>query len=365
MTSMLRSPRAVALAALAGAFALNAAAQAQPSRQVCSPGNIAEYKRQVAASGNTRVDLPTFYREVRQYFSIYERDYEPGRYAGTDAILNAWNADPGLQHSPWLAYILATAYHETAKFMRPIRETLASSDESAIRRLQNHYEKNGSIGPYYWHIIPETGKAYFGRGYVQLTWDYNYKEADAQLGRESREESFYWNPDLTMEPDESIQITYDGMVDGWYTTWCMLSYMPPDRQPDFIEARRVINGKDKAGLIAGYAEDFLKAIEAATMTVDPAPAPPAPSPEPRSEPSPEPTPEPQPSPQPTAAPDPDPAPTPEAEPTYDEIQAHFRALQDAAKEQEAEEAAEAAAEAEPEEKPRRFFLVRFWCWLFG
>jgi hypothetical protein len=63
----------------------------------------------------------------------------------------------------WLAYVLATVYHETASTMEPIEE----------------YGKGA--GHSYGEPDPETGQVYDGRGYVQLTWKDNYQKAQGNV----------------------------------------------------------------------------------------------------------------------------------------------------------------------------------------
>lgn len=54
-----------------------------------------------------------------------------------NAILSEWEAR-GLLDKRWLAYMLATAFHETGSRMQPVRETFASSDAQAITNLEGH-----------------------------------------------------------------------------------------------------------------------------------------------------------------------------------------------------------------------------------
>ena len=247
------SARAVAAAAVIVAAPIEALANG-----ICSHANI----RAVLENGTrtTQIDKGLFYRNAREYFSIYD---DPGRhYAGTDAILNYWNDHPELKDERWLAYILATAYHETARRMYPVREGLASSDEGAVSILANSRCCSDKT---YWRRDPVTGEHYFGRGYVQLTWDYNYKRADERFEITDRDQSFYWNPERVLEEDPSIAITYDGMIYGWYTGRCLLQYIQPGRQEDYINARRIINGMDRAGDIAELAVLFHRAIKAAEV----------------------------------------------------------------------------------------------------
>ncbi len=258
-------------ASVAGAIvvagAMTGAANAAPSG-VCSEANVNAYLAQ--GQRNTVVDKARFYQVIRKYYDVYDK--VGNHYAGTDSILDQWNDDQRMKDDRWLAYILATAYHETAFRMYPVRETLASTDESAINRLENFYQRRGATGPVYWRPVEETGKAYFGRGYVQLTWDWNYQRADLRFGIDHEQrnpDSYYWNPDLALNPESSIRITYDGMVYGWYTGHCLLRHIQPNRRADYGEARRIINGIDKAAEIGQHASHFQEAIEAARVEIAP------------------------------------------------------------------------------------------------
>lgn len=146
---------------------------------------------------------------------------------------------------PYLAYVLATTYHETAITMKPIEE----------------YGK-GSGRPY-GEPDPTTGQTYFGRGYVQLTWDYNYQKA-CEVVRDMQTFDigvidFMDHPEFALLPINAAQIALSGMVNGWFTGKRMSDYLN-GQSPDYINARRIINGTDKAELIAGYAESFEQSI---------------------------------------------------------------------------------------------------------
>lgn len=253
--------RGAAACLLSVAVAAPLAGPALAQASLCSEANVNAYLN--TGQRQTRIDKAKFYSEIRDDFSIYRN--EGDHYRGTDAILNYWNAHAELKDSRWLAYILATAYHETARKMFPVRETLASSDAQAISRLSSHSCCRNST---YWHVVQETGKSYFGRGYVQLTWATNYKRADQRFSIDTnndRPSSYYWTPDLALQPDSSIRITYDGMIYGWFTGHCLLRHFHPDREAAWKDARRIINGTDKAAKIAGEAQTFLTALRAAEV----------------------------------------------------------------------------------------------------
>ena len=159
------------------------------------------------------------------------------------------------------AYVLATSYHESAHTMKPITEM--GSQE---------YLRSKS----YWPFI--------GRGYVQLTWKSGYQKASDKLGVD-----FVSNPSLLLEAQYAAPILVIGMLEAWFTGKKLSDYIDLQHS-DFVGARRIINGIDRANLIALYATQYdalLKAEgygEATTAAPVQAPAPvqtaPAPTPAP-------------------------------------------------------------------------------------
>lgn len=146
-----------------------------------------------------------------------------------------------------LAYILATAKWETAHTMKPVREAYWLSEEWRRKNLR------------YW--------PWYGRGYVQLTWQDNYIRAGRKLGLD-----LTTNPDTVMEPEVAAQILVTGSMEGWFTGKKIPDYITLDRS-DFTGARRVINGTDKAKEIAAIAEEYDAALFAEGYGVDVAPEP--------------------------------------------------------------------------------------------
>ncbi len=180
-------------------------------------------------------DKAAFYQVVRG--GILGPKLEPNEVEGCEAILGAMQGLP-VAHC---AYALATAYHETARTMQPVREAYWLSENWRKRNLR------------YW--------PWYGRGYVQLTWEANYKRADDELGLGG---SLLDNADRAMEPAIAAAIMRRGMVEGWFTTHTLAKHLP-DRLgtiKQFETARRIINGIDKAHSIATYAVQFQDALEA-------------------------------------------------------------------------------------------------------
>lgn len=168
---------------------------------------------------------------------------------GYNAILDYWEAI-GLTDTRWLAYILATAYHETGKEIAPVREGFCKTDACSIRAVTRLYQQ-GKIRKNY--ALPEAnGNSYFGRGLVQLTWSDNYKRMGQALGMGNQ---LYDNPSLLLDLDISVKVLFKGMIDGSFTGKSLGDYFNASKT-DWVNARKIVNGRDKAGMIADYARRF-------------------------------------------------------------------------------------------------------------
>jgi hypothetical protein len=142
----------------------------------------------------------------------------------------------------WLAYMLATAKHEGN--WKSVRET-----------------GRGKGKPY---GKPINGQTYYGRGLVQLTWHNNYVVMGERL-----------KIDLVNHPDDAlivpvaVKIMFIGMLDGLFTGKELSDYFNATTD-DPKEARRIINGADKAALIAGYHAKILAVLKQARLPDAPA-----------------------------------------------------------------------------------------------
>lgn len=162
-----------------------------------------------------------------------------------------------------IAYIMATAYWETARTMKPVREALGKSTNDTIARLDRAWAKGqlAWVSKPYWRK-DDSGRAWFGRGFVQLTWEANYVKAGEKLGMD-----LTTDPDKVMDPAISAAILVRGMMEGWFTGKKLPDYVGGGAK-DYIGARRVVNGTDKAKAIAELAREY-----EAVITSRPAPAP--------------------------------------------------------------------------------------------
>jgi hypothetical protein len=177
-------------------------------------------------------DAGTFYKAVRSVTGSLDQ-------VQVDVIEGLLKA--ASHHSTgWVAYELATAWHEAR--LKPIEEWGKG--------------KGRKYG------VPDgTGQIPYGRGLVQLTWDYNYAKADKELGLNG---ALVRNYALALRPDIAVRIMVEGMEEGWFTGRKLANYMSDERGTiaQFREARRIINGTDKADMIAGYAQSFQAGLTA-------------------------------------------------------------------------------------------------------
>ena len=205
-----------------------------------------------------------FFNAVRG--SLFHGGMTQQQVDGMNGILDAWEENPRSDNLRWLSYPLATTAHETGFTMWPIEE----------------YGKGS--GMEYGKVVKETGYAYYGRGFVQLTWADNYKRADKELGLVAKEDSCYWHPELQLQPELAAETMFQGMVEGWFRSDSSgkqtLGRYFSDTVDNSYGAREIINGdKSKVpswsggvsigNLIKGYHIDFLSALEAAVEAYRP------------------------------------------------------------------------------------------------
>jgi len=172
--------------------------------------------------------------------------------SGATAILEAMQGLP----IAWCAYALATAWHETAHTLQPIKEF---GGPNYFFRRYDIKGQNPRLARQLGNTVPGDGIQFAGRGYVQLTGRANYAKAAAKLNVQ-----LIGNPDLAMDRNVAADILRHGMREGWFTGKSFQSYLPAAglaTAAQFQAARRIINGTDKAALIAGYAVSFQDALK--------------------------------------------------------------------------------------------------------
>jgi putative chitinase len=169
------------------------------------------------------------------------------------------NLLPAMGAAQWplafTAYGLATPWLETDKTMQPVHEKGGDAYFHRKYDITGNPDKARELG----NLSPGDGVKYAGRGYVQLTGKSNYRKAEAALGV-----PLVANPDLAMKADVAARILVWGMEGGSFTGKKLAHYLPQHGAADraaFKQARRIINGQDKADEIAGIALSFQRALQ--------------------------------------------------------------------------------------------------------
>lgn len=169
------------------------------------------------------INRTNFYSKYKQYFGQLKQS----QVNALNFLLEKLEQSTVITDKRHWAYILATIFHETAYSFLPVTEFGS--------------QKYLKSKPYY---------PYIGRGYVQLTWISNYKKFAKLLDIPLVE-----NPELANERENAWKILELGMSKGLYTGKKLSDYINA-KKTDYWNARRIINGTDKALAIQKYAEDF-------------------------------------------------------------------------------------------------------------
>lgn len=169
------------------------------------------------------------------FFAKYHDKYGATDNSQTDGLnflLNKLDESKVFNLASEYTYILATVKWECANTFQPITEMGSQ-----------HYLKSK---PYY---------PYIGNGFVMLTWEDNYRKFGKILNID-----LVGNPELAKEPETAWQILEIGMSQGLYTGKKLSDYVN-ESITDYYNARRVINGTDKANTIKDIAESIFYMIE--------------------------------------------------------------------------------------------------------
>ncbi len=101
---------------------------------------------------------------------------------------------------------------------------------------------------------PGIENAYYGRGYVQLTWWSNYAKAGVALGRGL---DLLLNPELVKQPEIAYAVMSNAMRTGFgFANGHKFADFFSGKKRDYKHARKMVNGMSHAEDVAKLAEAF-------------------------------------------------------------------------------------------------------------
>lgn len=145
-----------------------------------------------------------------------------------------------------ISYLLATAFWECNFFRSNVFRPVEEIGKGRYRPYGVPYAK--------------TGKAYYGRGFVQLTWFVNYKNFTTILNRLGYDLDLVLHPEHLLDPKVSALVIVIGMRDGKFTGTDLDDHFNAN-ESDWYNARRIINGVDKAVIIKDIAQEIYYIIK--------------------------------------------------------------------------------------------------------
>lgn len=201
----------------------------------------------------SNINRAFLFDHVRQ--QLFGGKLKQSQVDGHNSLLDYWEGKHAPKDDRWLAYALATAFHETAHTLQPVTEL------GSVAYKTDRYDVSGSnparakkMG----NTTPGDGVKYAGRGYIQLTWKNNYQTASKAVGVD-----LVGSPEAALQPAVAAAVLYEGMIAGWFTGKRLSDYFSGDTA-NWTQARRIVNGLDKADMIATYGKTYYAAISYTT-----------------------------------------------------------------------------------------------------
>ncbi len=213
-------------------------------REVVRKDYVNKHKEAAAANQKHLINTPHF-------INLYKKQY-PKTTSTIDLkkLLDECCADGKITDIRWIAYMLATVKRECGNTWKPIKEwgKGKGKDYSEVIEVTDPVTKK------------KKKNVYYGRGYVQLTWDFNYKKVGAAIGMGDK---LYYYPDLALEHKTAYKIMSEGMRSGLFAKASLRQFISGSLA-NYTGARYIINGQDHAKEIADDAvifENLLKASQ--------------------------------------------------------------------------------------------------------
>lgn len=187
--------------------------------------------------------------------SIFGGKLTQSQVDGLNIILDTVNSEEfNIQDVRHVAYILATSFWETGRTMQAVKEKTDKTGDAYFFKM---YDINGSrpqVAKRLGNLQSGDGIKFAGRGQVQLTGRTNYTKMSQYLNLD-----LINKPDLLLDSKVSARVLVYGILNGSFTGVGIKKYITTTKV-DYVNARRIINGIDKAQEIASIAKSFERAL---------------------------------------------------------------------------------------------------------
>ena len=194
-----------------------------------------------------------FFFDFLRGLNLFQYRLSKSQVSGMIDLLDYWGRGYSGCDDRWLAYILASVYHESGARMVPVREGFAKTDAEARAHVERMYRR-GRISRNY-AAPAKNGLSYYGRGRVQNTWEENYIKLERRFNW-----PFHSEPDLLLHSKIDAEVSIVGHIEGIWRNGHALSRYFNQRADNWIGARLIVNPDSNGRLIAGYAKLFYAAI---------------------------------------------------------------------------------------------------------
>ena len=178
--------------------------------------------------------------------SLEQQEIIPS-FSPQENFIYSWARKIGMKDKRQIAYVLATV-----------------KGECNFKNIKEIWGENLPYGK----VDAETGQAYYGRGFVQLTFKANYQKFTQIIqeswktfkdnqGKVLENIDLVKNPDLILQSDDlAAFILVYGMIHGSFTGKKLSDYITAGGKPNLLNARRIINGD-----VAKNGKKFAKCAE--------------------------------------------------------------------------------------------------------
>lgn len=190
--------------------------------------------------------------DVDRFLMLYKQQFpSESNSAALKRLTNRIFSDADITDIRWVAYMLATVKRECGIKMLPVNEIGKGrgKDYGEIIKVKDDATKK------------EKENIYYGRGFLQITWENNYKKIGKEIGMG---DELFIDPDKALEFETAYKIMSKGMRDGLFTGSRLIQYIS-GTTCDYVSSRKIINGSDHAQEIAKVAVTFEEFLMAARL----------------------------------------------------------------------------------------------------